>query len=99
MNTTRETVTDKALNIAVVGSGAAGLTAAHLLQREHRVTLIEKNHRLGGHTNTVQIHDGPDAGTMIDTGFIVYNELNFIFSDYQWQYALELANSKLSKLF
>ncbi len=63
--------------IAVVGSGVAGLTSAHILQRKHDVTLIEKNARLGGHTNTVLIPDGPDAGTPVDTGFIVMNHRNY----------------------
>jgi len=63
--------------IAVIGSGAAGLTAAHLLQRRHRVTLFEKEDRLGGHVNTVAIPDGADAGTPVDTGFIVMNHRNY----------------------
>ena len=65
------------LNIAVIGSGVAGLTTAHILQRKHHITLFEKNDRLGGHTNTVTIPDGPDAGTPIDTGFIVMNHRNY----------------------
>jgi predicted NAD/FAD-binding protein len=63
--------------IAVIGSGAAGITAAHLLQRIARVTLYEKNDRLGGHTHTVEIPDGPDAGIGIDTGFIVMNDRTY----------------------
>jgi uncharacterized protein len=63
--------------IAVIGIGVAGLTAAHLLSRQHKVTLIEKNDYLGGHTNTIEVPDGPDAGTPIDTGFIVYNDKNY----------------------
>ncbi len=65
------------LNVAVVGSGVAGLTTAHLLAQKHRVTLYEKNDYLGGHTNTVTLTRGPDAGTSIDTGFIVYNDRNY----------------------
>ena len=61
----------------MIGSGVAGLSAAHLLQREHHVSLFEKNDRLGGHTNTVIIPDGPDAGTPVDTGFIVMNHRNY----------------------
>ncbi len=68
---------DPPLKIAVIGSGVAGLTATHLLQRKHRVTLFEKNDRLGGHTNTVTLRDGPDAGTPVDTGFIVMNHRNY----------------------
>ena len=39
--------------IAVIGSGAAGLTATHLLQQKHHVTLFEASNRIGGHTNTI----------------------------------------------
>lgn len=63
--------------IAVIGSGVAGLTAAHLLQSRHTITLFEKKDRLGGHTNTVTLPDGPDEGTPIDTGFIVMNHRNY----------------------
>jgi len=63
--------------IAVIGSGAAGITAAHLLQRTAHVKLFEKNNRLGGHTNTIVIDDGPDAGTPVDTGFIVMNDRTY----------------------
>ena len=63
--------------IAVIGSGAAGLTATHLLQRKHHVTLYEKAERLGGHTNTITLTQGPDAGLSIDTGFIVMNHRNY----------------------
>lgn len=63
--------------VAVIGSGAAGITAAHLLQRRHDVVLFEKENRLGGHTNTVFVPDGPDAGTPVDTGFIVCNDWTY----------------------
>jgi len=63
--------------IAVVGAGVAGLTAAYILQRQHRVTLFEKNDYAGGHTHTVVLSDGPDNGTPVDTGFIVMNHRNY----------------------
>ena len=63
--------------IAVIGSGVAGLTAAHLLDSHHDVVLFEKSNRLGGHTNTIVLPDGPDRGISIDTGFIVYNQKNY----------------------
>lgn len=65
------------LKIAVVGGGVAGVTAAHLLDPKHRVTLYEKNDYVGGHTHTVTISGGPDAGTAVDTGFIVFNDRTY----------------------
>jgi|GEM_PF-2300372 len=67
----------KKLDIAVVGGGIAGISAANQLQDEHRVTLFEANEYVGGHTNTLTIPDGPDAGTPVDTGFIVLNDRTY----------------------
>lgn len=65
------------MRIAVVGGGVAGIIAANLLQRRHQVALYEKNGYVGGHTHTVTIPDGPDAGTPVDTGFIVFNDRTY----------------------
>lgn len=64
------------LEIAVIGSGISGLSAAWLLSQRHRVTLYESERRLGGHSNTVL---APTCGASIpvDTGFIVYNEATY----------------------
>ncbi|MEM9611429.1 MAG: FAD-dependent oxidoreductase [Actinomycetota bacterium] len=65
------------MRIAVVGSGVAGLTCAHVLGRHHDVTLFEADDRLGGHANTVEVVD-PQAGPLgVDTGFIVHNDRNY----------------------
>jgi predicted NAD/FAD-binding protein len=60
------------LDIAIVGSGISGLSAAWLLSTRHRVTLFEADGRIGGHSHTVEAH-----GTPVDTGFIVYNERTY----------------------
>jgi predicted NAD/FAD-binding protein len=61
------------LDIAIIGTGIAGMSAAWLLSQAHRVTVYEKAPRLGGHTNTIMV---PKASTKlpVDMGFIVYNE-------------------------
>ena len=64
------------LNIAVIGSGIAGLSAAWLLGQRHAVTVYEKDQRIGGHSNSVPIPGSPD-GNSVDTGFIVYNEPSY----------------------
>ncbi|MCO4770794.1 MAG: FAD-dependent oxidoreductase [Deltaproteobacteria bacterium] len=49
------------MRIGVVGSGGAGTTAAWLLDREHDVTLFERNEVLGGHAHTTKVAlDGRD---------------------------------------
>ena len=63
--------------VAVIGGGVAGIIAAHRLQNRYRVTLFDQNDYLGGHTHTVTIADGPDAGVAVDTGFIVFNEATY----------------------
>lgn len=70
-------IREKSLKIAVIGAGVAGLTASHILQRRHQLTLFEKNKYIGGHTNTIVIEHGPDEGTPVDTGFIVLNDRTY----------------------
>ena len=64
------------MDIAVIGSGVAGLGAAWALDAAHRVTVYEADDRLGGHANTVEIADGARR-IAVDTGFIVCNERNY----------------------
>ena len=64
------------MRIAIVGTGVAGLAAAHLLHRHHDVTIFEADARPGGHANTVRVElDGRELA--VDTGFLVYNERNY----------------------
>lgn len=86
--------------IAVVGCGVAGLTAAWLLQRRHEVHLFDKNDYAGGHTRTLTVLDGPDAGTPVDTGFIVMNHRNYPnFTEVLTQLNVELEDSSMSFSF
>ena len=61
-----------AASYAVIGSGVAGLIAAHELSRRGQVTLYEADTRVGGHADT---HDVD--GLAIDTGFIVHNQRTY----------------------
>ncbi|MGF1658603.1 MAG: NAD(P)/FAD-dependent oxidoreductase [Rubrimonas sp.] len=64
------------MKIAIIGSGAAGLGSALALSDSADVTVFEKDDRVGGHANTVEIeHTG--ARIAVDTGFIVYNNRNY----------------------
>ncbi len=64
--------------VAVIGSGVAGIVSAWELSKSGwAVTLFEKENRLGGHTHTIVVPDGPDAGTPVDTGFIVCNDKTY----------------------
>lgn len=63
-------------HIGIIGGGISGLAAAYLLSRRHRVTLYERDDRLGGHTNTVLIDS--EAGPLpLDTGFLVHNPATY----------------------
>jgi predicted NAD/FAD-binding protein len=62
--------------IGVIGSGISGLTAAHLLSREHEVVVFEANDYIGGHTHTVPV-DIDNTKLNVDTGFIVCNDRNY----------------------
>lgn len=68
----RSAASGRTLDIAVVGSGISGLSAAWLLSKQHRVVLYEADNRLGGHSHTVDA-----AGFAVDTGFIVFNETTY----------------------
>ena len=61
---------------AIIGTGISGLACAHFLKDESDLTLFEKAHRVGGHSNTVEVEED---GRMLplDTGFMVYNEVTY----------------------
>jgi predicted NAD/FAD-binding protein len=64
------------VRIAIVGGGVSGLVVAHLLHRQHEITLFEAGDYLGGHTNTIHV-DRDDGTWDVDTGFIVLNDRNY----------------------
>ncbi len=64
------------MNIAIIGSGIAGLTCAWRLAGHHQVTLFEAGATPGGHTATVDVAT-PQGTWAIDTGFIVYNDRTY----------------------
>jgi len=64
------------MNIAIIGSGIAGLTCAWRLAGHHQVTLFEAAPTVGGHTATVDVTTA-SGDFSIDTGFIVYNDRTY----------------------
>ncbi len=62
---------------AVVGSGVAGLTAAHVLHKAHDVTLYEADDRVGGHAHTHELAASDGRVHRVDSGFIVHNRRTY----------------------
>ena len=64
------------MRIAIIGSGIAGLSTAHLLHPQHDITVFEAGSHAGGHVHT---HDIELAGRRyaVDTGFIVHNDRTY----------------------
>ena len=64
------------MKFAVVGSGISGLSMALILSQDHEVILYEVDDRFGGHSNTIEVNYN-DKKISVDTGFIVFNKLNY----------------------
>lgn len=75
------------MRIAIIGSGITGLGAAISLHGmpDIEVMLYEREARAGGHAHTIDV-DYNGARLTVDTGFIVYNELNYpnLTALFQW---------------
>jgi predicted NAD/FAD-binding protein len=63
-------------DIAVIGTGIAGMSCAWLLHKAHDVTVYEAADRIGGHAHTIEVSEG-HGRFPVDTGFIVYNEATY----------------------
>lgn len=64
------------MKIAIIGTGIAGLTAAHLLHQRHDITIYEAADYIGGHVNTIEVNEGHQS-ISVDTGFIVFNDWTY----------------------
>lgn len=68
---------DRSRSVAVIGSGVAGLTAAHVLSAYDQVSLYEADGRFGGHAHTQFVDAGQGAPTAVDTAFLVHNDRTY----------------------
>jgi predicted NAD/FAD-binding protein len=65
-----------ARKLAIIGSGISGLTAAYYLHKVHDIHLFERDNRIGGHSNTIDL-ELPEGTIPVDTGFIVHNDRTY----------------------
>jgi len=64
------------MRIAIVGTGIAGLGAAHQLHKHVDLAVFEAADWIGGHSHTVDV-PLPGCSVAVDTGFIVYNNATY----------------------
>jgi predicted NAD/FAD-binding protein len=64
------------IRIAVVGTGIAGLGAAHFLHPRFDMTLFEQDSHVGGHSNTISVEED-GRRVPVDTGFMVFNRITY----------------------
>lgn len=62
------------MNIGIIGSGAAGLVSAWLLEEHHDVTVLERDDRFGGHAQTVAV-DLNGKTYYVDTGIHFFSQV------------------------
>jgi predicted NAD/FAD-binding protein len=84
------------MKVAVVGSGISGNTLAYLLNKNHDVTLYEKDKRIGGHSHTHEIVIN-NKKVNVDTGFIVFNKKTYpLFTSLLDNLGVKYENSNMS---
>ena len=55
-------------SLAIIGTGIAGLGAAHFLHHRYDLTLFEQNDYAGGHTNTITVDEAGRAVSWSGSG-------------------------------
>ena len=84
------------MKVAVIGSGISGNTLAYLLNKNHDVTLYEKDKRIGGHSHTHEILIN-NKKVNVDTGFIVFNKKTYpLFTSLLNNLGVKYENSNMS---
>ena len=87
-------------NIAIIGAGISGLTAAMLLSKRYNVCLYEANNYLGGHALTLNkkiSYKNRIKNINFDVGFLVYNNRNYpLFSNILSKLKVKTINSNMS---
>ncbi|MDC1100734.1 FAD-dependent oxidoreductase [Methylophilaceae bacterium] len=84
------------MKVAVIGSGISGNTLSYLLNKNHDVTLYEKDKRIGGHSHTHEIVIN-NKKVNVDTGFIVFNKKTYpLFTSLLNNLGVKYENSNMS---
>ena len=84
------------MKVAVIGSGISGNTLAYLLNKNHDVTLYEKDKRIGGHSHTHEMVIN-NKKVNVDTGFIVFNKKTYpLFTSLLDNLGVKYENSNMS---
>lgn len=85
------------MKIAIVGSGISGISAAMNLHAKFEISLFEKMHQIGGHSNSIVVNDIEGKEFQIDTGFIVLNDRNYPnFSDFLRQLDVKMKKTDMT---
>jgi salicylate hydroxylase len=71
-------MSDAALNVAIIGGGIAGLAAASVLRRKHRVTVFERNPQ-GVPESGATVGIGPNGSRMAASLGLTREQLGGVF--------------------